>query len=37
MTMLELTNRFPPDADVEAAWRQGIEAFRPGTAGGSDG
>jgi AcrR family transcriptional regulator len=37
MTMLELTNRFPPDADVEAAWRQGIEAFRPGTAGGSGG
>lgn len=37
MTMLELTNRFPPGADVDAAWRQGIEAFRPGMAGGGGG
>jgi AcrR family transcriptional regulator len=28
MTMLELTNRFPPAADIDAAWRAGIEAFR---------
>jgi AcrR family transcriptional regulator len=28
MTLLELTNRFPPDADIDAAWRQGIDAFR---------
>ena len=29
MALLELTNRFPPGADIEAAWRAGIEAFRP--------
>jgi AcrR family transcriptional regulator len=29
MTMLELTKRFPPAADVDAAWRAGIDAFRP--------
>jgi AcrR family transcriptional regulator len=29
MTLLELTNRFPPGADIEAAWREGIKAFRP--------
>ena len=28
MTMLELTNRFPPGADIDAAWRAGIDAFR---------
>ncbi len=28
MAMLELTNRFPPAADIDAAWRAGIEAFR---------
>jgi AcrR family transcriptional regulator len=28
MTMLELTNRFPPGADLDAAWRAGIGAFR---------
>ena len=27
MTMLELTDRFPPDADVEAAWDTGLRAF----------
>jgi AcrR family transcriptional regulator len=29
MTLLELTNRFPPGADIEAAWRVGIAAFQP--------
>jgi AcrR family transcriptional regulator len=29
MALLELTNRFPPDADIDAAWREGIDAFRP--------
>jgi AcrR family transcriptional regulator len=29
MAMLELTNRFPPGADTQAAWRAGIDAFRP--------
>ena len=28
MTLLELTNRFPPGADVDAAWTAGIDAFR---------
>jgi AcrR family transcriptional regulator len=28
MTILELDRRFPPDADLEAAWRQGLQAFR---------
>jgi AcrR family transcriptional regulator len=28
MTLLELANRFPPGADLDAAWRVGIEAFR---------
>jgi AcrR family transcriptional regulator len=27
MTLLELTNRFPPGADIDAAWRAGIAAF----------
>jgi AcrR family transcriptional regulator len=27
MTILELNRRFPPDADLEAAWEQGIQAF----------
>jgi AcrR family transcriptional regulator len=27
MVTLELNGRFPPDADLEAAWRRGIEAF----------
>ena len=28
MTSLELANRFPPDADLDAAWRSGIDAFQ---------
>jgi AcrR family transcriptional regulator len=28
MTILELNDRFPPDADLEAAWRRGLDAFR---------
>jgi AcrR family transcriptional regulator len=28
MALLELTNRFPPGADIDAAWREGIKAFR---------
>jgi AcrR family transcriptional regulator len=33
MTMLELNRRFPPDADLDAAWRRGFEAFsRPAAA-----
>jgi AcrR family transcriptional regulator len=31
MTILELNNRFPPDADLNAAWEHGIAAFRPNT------
>jgi AcrR family transcriptional regulator len=27
MTLLELNGRFPPDADLDAAWREGIAAF----------
>jgi AcrR family transcriptional regulator len=27
MTILELDGRFPPDADVNAAWHEGIQAF----------
>jgi AcrR family transcriptional regulator len=29
MTILELNRRFPPDADLDAAWQRGLEAFRP--------
>jgi AcrR family transcriptional regulator len=29
MTILELNGRFPPDADLDAAWERGIAAFRP--------
>jgi AcrR family transcriptional regulator len=29
MASLELANRFPPDADLDAAWRCGVNAFRP--------
>lgn len=29
MTILELDRRFPPDADLDAAWERGIAAFRP--------
>jgi len=28
MTILELNGRFPPDADLDAAWERGIAAFR---------
>ena len=30
MVMLELTDRFPADADLEAAWRAGLAALAPG-------
>jgi AcrR family transcriptional regulator len=29
MTILELDGRFPPDADLDAAWERGLDAFRP--------
>jgi hypothetical protein len=29
MTILELDNRFPPDADLEATWQRGLDALRP--------
>jgi AcrR family transcriptional regulator len=29
MTILELNRRFPHDADLDAAWRHGIDALRP--------
>jgi AcrR family transcriptional regulator len=29
MTILELNGRFPPGADLDAAWERGLEAFRP--------
>jgi AcrR family transcriptional regulator len=29
MTILELNGRFPPGADLDAAWRRGLDAFRP--------
>ena len=29
MTVLELNERFPPDADLDAAWKRGLDAFRP--------
>jgi hypothetical protein len=28
MTILELNGRFPPAADLEAAWAAGMRAFR---------
>lgn len=28
MTVLELNGRFPPGADLDAAWRQGLAGFR---------
>jgi AcrR family transcriptional regulator len=39
MTILELNGRFPPDADLDAAWRRGIDALRPAvrSAGSTDG
>jgi AcrR family transcriptional regulator len=27
MAILELNDRFPPDADLDAAWRRGLDAF----------
>jgi AcrR family transcriptional regulator len=32
LTSLELADRFPPDADVDAAWRAGITALRGATS-----
>jgi AcrR family transcriptional regulator len=29
MTILELNRRFPPEADLDAAWERGLDAFRP--------
>jgi AcrR family transcriptional regulator len=29
MTILELNDRFPADADLDLAWRRGLDAFRP--------
>jgi AcrR family transcriptional regulator len=29
MALLEIANRFPPGADIDAAWRAGMDAFRP--------
>jgi hypothetical protein len=29
MVMLELDHRFPPDADLPAAWTAGLTAFQP--------
>ena len=28
MTVLELNGRFPPGADLDAAWREGLPGFR---------
>jgi AcrR family transcriptional regulator len=33
MVMLELDQRFPPDADLDAAWRAGVAAFQSAGAG----
>jgi AcrR family transcriptional regulator len=33
MTTLELNGRFPPDADLDAAWRDGIRALERAAAG----
>jgi AcrR family transcriptional regulator len=33
MTILELDDRFPPDADLDAAWKRGLDALRTATAG----
>jgi AcrR family transcriptional regulator len=32
MTILELNNRFPPGADIDAAWRRGLDALRTASA-----
>jgi AcrR family transcriptional regulator len=34
MTILELNGRFPPGADLDAAWSRGLEAFRMGAGDG---
>jgi hypothetical protein len=28
MTILELNDRFPPGADLDAAWRRGLDGLR---------
>jgi len=33
MTILEIDGRFPPDADLDAAWAAGVSAFRGGDPG----
>jgi len=33
MTILELNNRFPPTADLDAAWKSGVEALKRAAAG----
>jgi AcrR family transcriptional regulator len=33
MTILELNNRFPPDADLDAAWTRGLGALRAASRG----
>jgi AcrR family transcriptional regulator len=33
MTILELDDRFPPDADLDAAWKRGIEALAASSRG----
>ena len=33
MVVLELNDRFPPGADLAAAWRRGVAAFRPARRG----
>jgi AcrR family transcriptional regulator len=30
MALLEITHRFPPGADIDAAWREGVRAFASG-------
>jgi AcrR family transcriptional regulator len=32
MTILELNGRFPPDADLDAAWQRGLEALQASAA-----
>jgi len=32
MMILELNDRFPPDADLDAAWHRGLDALRPSEA-----
>jgi AcrR family transcriptional regulator len=37
MVVLELAGRFPPDADLDTAWREGIAAFRRSEPAGATG